>query len=70
MISLDEWIQQSKAPTSKDVCEACDVLIQHVLSMGCGSAVINVVSEEGGRAMVSVKIIDCGHDQDTQENST
>jgi hypothetical protein len=70
MISLDEWIQQSKAPTPKDVSEACEILIQHVLSMGCDSAVINVGSEEGGRAMVTVKIIDCGRDQDTQGSST
>ena len=70
MISLDEWMQQSKAPTSKDVSEACDVLIKHVLSMGCGSAVINVTSEEGGSAIVTVKIIDCDPGQYKQEGST
>jgi cephalosporin hydroxylase len=73
MIGLEELFGQPEVPkiaSPKDVAKACDILIQHVLSTGCGSAIINVGSEEGGSAIVTVKIIDCGHGQDTQESST
>jgi hypothetical protein len=73
MIGLDEWAQQSEAPkmaSPKDVADACEVLIQHVLSMGCDSAVINVGSTEGGSALISVRVIDCDGQSDTQKGST
>jgi hypothetical protein len=67
MIGLEELFGQPETPkmaSPKDVANACETLIQHVLGMGCDSAVINVGSEEGGRAVVTVKVIDCSCSED------
>ena len=63
MIGMEELLGENpdvppKMASPKDVAIACETLIRHVLSMGCDSAVINVGSKEGGRAVIAVKIVD------------
>lgn len=71
MIGLEELLGEHSEPVKmaspKDVANACEVLIQHVLSMGCDSAVINVGSVEGGRAVVTVKVVDYDDGDDNKE---
>lgn len=67
MIHLDEWghhggQEEPEIPekvSMKDVADACSVLIQHLMGIGSNDATINVKSNQGGHALISIKIIDC-----------
>ena len=62
--------EERQPVTMDDVIEACTVLILHMMDMGANDGNFNIKSDKGGRAVISIKIIDPGSDSDKPEGST